>query len=399
MKDITRECLAELAIRAKSEFIEKIANTTPSLIASYNINTGKYTFINSAFEKILGYPVQKVFDEGIPFMLDIIHPDDVQPIMDKNNKALEDANDRDNTGDTEDIVEFKYRMRHKNGEYRWFHTFGTVFDRDEAGKVVHVLNVSVDITEQEEAEHELYQKNLQLQQSNASLEEYAYVASHDLKEPLRKIATFGDRLLSSQSERLTDEGKLHLEKIISSSRRMQAMIGDLLAVSTISGERSFEQYSLQSVLNDVVQTLEHKIEEKKGVIISDDLPIINIVPSQFRQLFQNLIANSLKFVKDGVIPRIDITHKYLRPVEVQSYELAIAKKYLAITFTDNGIGFDNQFANKIFTIFQRLHGRNEFEGTGIGLAICKKVAENHGGTIIADGKPGEGATFTIIVPV
>ena len=290
-------------------------------------------------------------------------------------------------------------MRHKNGEYRWFHTFGTVFDRDEAGKVVHVLNVSVDITEQEEAEHELYQKNLQLQQSNASLEEYAYVASHDLKEPLRKIATFGDRLLSSQSERLTDEGKLHLEKIISSSRRMQAMIGDLLAVSTISGERSFEQYSLQSVLNDVVQTLEHKIEEKKGVIISDDLPIINIVPSQFRQLFQNLIANSLKFVKDGVIPRIDITHKYLRPVEVQSYELAIAKKYLAITFTDNGIGFDNQFANKIFTIFQRLHGRNEFEGTGIGLAICKKVAENHGGTIIADGKPGEGATFTIIVPV
>jgi PAS domain S-box-containing protein len=399
VQDITKEWLAEAEIREKSEFIQKIANTTPSLIASYNINTGKYTYINSAFEKILGYPAQKVLDEGIPFMLDIIHPDDLQPIMEKNGKALEEANLRGKTGDTEDIVEFKYRMRHIDGEYRWFHTFGTVFDRDEHGKVIHVLNVSVDITDQEEAEQELYQKNLQLQQSNASLEEYAYVASHDLKEPLRKIATFGDRLLSSQSERLSDEGKMHLEKIISSSRRMQAMISDLLAVSTITGERSFEPYSLQSVLNDVVQTLEHKMEEKKAVIISDDLPIVKIVPSQFRQLFQNLISNSLKFVKEGTIPRIEIRHKYLPPADVQQHELAIAKKYLALTFTDNGIGFDNQFANKIFTIFQRLHGRTEFEGTGIGLAICKKVAENHGGAVVADSKPGEGATFTIIVPV
>lgn len=398
VQDITREYLAEQEIIANREFIEKIANTTPSLIAAYNIHTGKYAFINSAIEKILGYPQQRVLDGGLAFFMEIIHPDDVAPIMEKNTKAIEEANQNIPPDGKEPIVEFKYRLKHKDGHYHWFHTYGTIFERNEKGHVEQVLNVSVDITDQEEAEQELQQKNLQLQQSNASLEEYAYVASHDLKEPLRKIATFGDRLMMTQKERLSEEGKVHLEKIISSSRRMQSMISDLLAVSMISGDKTFETYSLQAILGDVMQTLEYKIEEKNAVITTDGLPMATIVPSQFRQLFQNLISNSLKFTREEVTPQISISHTYLQPQDVQQYKLAPAKKYLQIRFADNGIGFDNQFANKIFTIFQRLHGRAEYEGTGIGLAICRKVAENHGGTVVAEGTPGKGAVFTIIVP-
>jgi PAS domain S-box-containing protein len=397
-QDVTRQQLTERELRSSQEFIQKIADTTPSLIASYNINTGSYTFINKAIESILGYEPAEVLAKGLEFFMEIIHPDDIAPTLEKNTRALEEANTKDDKNDNEKTVEFKYRLRHKNGDYHWFHTFGTVFDRNSEGKVEHLLNVSIDITEQELAEQSLQQKNIELQQSNASLEEYAYVASHDLKEPLRKIATFSDRLITTQGDELNENARLYLDKIIDSSRRMQSMISDLLSVSVISGNKSFEVKSLEDLLNDAKQTLEYKIEEKNARIISDGLPVMMVVPSQFRQLFLNLLTNSLKFAREGITPEIKITHQYLRPSQVASYDLTKAPRYLKINFADNGIGFDNQFANKIFTIFQRLHGKSEYEGTGIGLAICRKVTENHGGTIIAKGTVNGGSTFTIIIP-
>jgi PAS domain S-box-containing protein len=397
-QDVTKEQHIEKHLRENEAFIQKIANTTPSLIASYNINTGKYSYINYAFEKILGYDRKIIFEQGISFFTEIVHPDDLGSLMEKNAQALEEANNNPPADGNEMIVEFKYRMRNAEGEYRWFHTYGTIFDRNADGKVENLLNVSVDITEQEEAEQALYQNNLLLKQSNSSLEEYAYVASHDLKEPLRKISTFGDRLLAVQYEQLEDEGKLYLEKIIDSAKRMQRMINDLLSISIITGNRQFENMSLQQILDDAAQTLEHKIENKQATINAKELPVARIVPSQFRQLFQNLLSNSLKFVKTGVPPEINISWQYLKPQQVTGHKLAKANQYLQLSFSDNGIGIDNAYANKIFTIFQRLHGKTEYEGTGIGLAICKKIAENHGGTIFADGKPGVGVTFTIIIP-
>jgi PAS domain S-box-containing protein len=399
LQDITEQQHVEEELVENREFIKKIANTTPSLIASYNINTGVYTYINKALQTILGYDPDEAISKGVEFFAGIVHPDDIGPVMEKNMKALEEANANPPQDGNEMVVEFKYRMRHRQGGYRWFHTYGTIFDRNAQGKVEHVLNVSVDITDQEEAEQAVYQKNIQLQQSNASLEEYAYVASHDLKEPLRKISTFSDRLLTSQAGRLSDDGKLYINKIIDSSRRMQAMISDLLTVSIISGNKGFEVHSLKDVLSEVLHVLEYKIEERKAVVSSDDLPVVKIVPSQFRQLFLNLLSNSLKFAREGVQPLITVEHKYLYPKDVTVYKLAKANKYLQVTISDNGIGFDNQFANKIFTIFQRLHGKTEYEGTGIGLAICKKIAENHGGTIIANGNINKGASFSIIIPV
>jgi PAS domain S-box-containing protein len=398
-QDITQQTEIEREMRESQRFITKIADAAPALIASYNINTGKYRFVSHGLQNLLGYDPQVPMQEGVQFFVGIMHPDDFGAIMQKNAQALELANSGKLEGaDSEAIVEFEYRLRHANGEYRWFHTFGTVFDRNAAGNVEHVLNISIDITERKEMENTLNQKNFELQQSNANLEEFAYVASHDLKEPLRKISIFGDRLLSTQYQHLGSEGQFYLEKIIDSSRRMQLLINDLLSLSLISGNKAFVRYSLQTILTEVLRTLEYKTEEMDATIHAQPLPEANIIPSQFRQLFQNLISNSLKFVREGVKPEIKIKSRPLHAEDVEPYNLPATRNYVEITFTDNGIGFDNVFAGKIFAIFQRLHHK-DYEGTGIGLAICKKIVENHGGIIQATGDPGVGATFKIIIPV
>jgi light-regulated signal transduction histidine kinase (bacteriophytochrome) len=273
-----------------------------------------------------------------------------------------------------------------------------VFKTDENGDPLQILGAALDISKRKEIESTLLQNSFKLQQSNSSLEEFAYVASHDLKEPLRKISTFGDRLMQTQVDRLGEDGKIYLRKIVDASQRMQIMINDLLSISMITGNRSFEPYSLQSILEDVKQMLEFKIEQKKAVVEGTNLPVANIVPSQFRQLFQNLLSNSLKFVKEDRRPVITIQCDYLLPEQTTGYQLPKAEKYLRLLFTDNGIGFEDEFAGKIFQIFQRLHGRSEYEGTGIGLAICKKIVEHHGGVIYAEGKPDVGSVFTIILP-
>ena len=177
------------------------------------------------------------------------------------------------------------------------------------------------------------------------------------------------------------------------------MIGDLLSVSTIMGNKAFEMCDLNLLLADALQALEHKIEEGNAVIETTTLPAAFVVPSQFRQLFQNLVNNSLKFKRERVSSHIKISGKLLSSKAAESYDLPKAKKYLQVEVADNGIGFDNQYAGKIFAIFQRLHGKTEYEGTGIGLAVCKKIVENHGGTIFAKGVPGQSAVFTLIIPV
>jgi len=529
-QDVTEDRRRQQELKDNQTFIRKITDATPSIIASYNINTGKYVFVSEGVEKLLGYHVDDVLREGLGFFMELIHPDDRAALMEKNNRSLEEANADPAKNDT--VVEFTYRMKHQNGNYRWFHTYGTIFDRNGDGKVEHVLNISLDITEQihasqtikdqehfiqqiadasptilylydveqqrigyinreiffvlgytpeemvdmgsevvrelyhpedyrllparkesarnfqqvesmiqyecrmrdkqgewrwllvreivfktdeggavtqilgaaldinkrKEMERTILQNTMLLEQSNASLEEFAYVASHDLKEPLRKISTFGDRLVASQADKLTGEGKIFLQKIVDASQRMQTMINDLLSISMITGNTAFEQYSLQNVLEETLQTLEHRIEQLEATIDADPLPVAYVIPFQLRQLFQNLLSNSLKFVREGVKPVISIQYDNPPAEELSNYQLAKAENYHRLKFTDNGIGFDNEYAGKIFAIFQRLHGRSEYEGSGIGLAICKKIVEHHGGVIYAEGTEGNGASFTIILP-
>jgi two-component system CheB/CheR fusion protein len=179
---------------------------------------------------------------------------------------------------------------------------------------------------------------------------------------------------------------------------MQKMIDDILALSSLPNNTVKEKANLQTILNDVLLLLEHIIQRKKAVVTSDDLPDAYVIPSLFRQLFLNLISNALKFSRKDVPPQITITHSYLDAKKIVTSNKEAAC-YIAIKVADNGIGFSNEFSQKIFTLFQRLHNDKEYEGTGLGLAICKRIVEEHQGMIYAGAKLGEGAVFTIIIPL
>lgn len=399
VQDITKEYYYNQQIKDSQELARKIAETTPSLIALYDINEKKFDFVNKSFETLLGYSPALVYEQGRDFMMNIIHPEDRERITKENDAAMQQANAHPpGTGEEEPILDFIYRMKCSGGIYHWFHTYRTIFDRDKDGKVNYVLDISADITKQVDAETLLMQNNAQLKQSNKSLEEFAFITSHDLKEPLRKISTFSERLSAKYRENMDDDGRKYLDKIAGSAKRMQTMIDDLMALSMLDGNDAFVKCDLNTVLSDTLNVLENKIIEKGAVVTADKLPVMNVVPIQFRQLFQNLIGNSLKFAHPEKVPAIHISWQEIGEEEIRSYNLPPHHQYIKLDFTDNGIGFDQEHADKIFMTFQRLHSKSEIEGNGIGLSICRKVADNHYGIIQASGKPGEGAVFSIIIP-
>lgn len=531
VQDVTRQTLIERELLENQTFVQKIADSAPSIISSYHLSSGKYSFVNYGFKKLLGYEASQLLNGGQGFFRSLIHSDDL-PMLLKEQQTLLESTELSKQKHSEVITEVQYRVMHNDGAYRWLRTFATVFDRNSNGKAENILEIAVDITEYMEAERKLMEqehfiqniaeasptilylydlvdkkfvyinkevrqvlgyepedlieqgnkvaslylhpedtinskdnyvryhnttggvtmhqfegrvrhknkkwvwllareivfkcnaegkplqvlgsalditlrkemeqslvyKTLQLQQSNASLEEFAHVSSHDLQEPLRKISTFADRLLISHRDALSIEGQTYLSKIVLSAKRMQQLINDILSISVISGDKAFEWSNLNVLVEDVLQTLDFKIESLKADIKVDTLPEAYVNKSQIRQLFQNLVSNSLKFSRADVDPKIRISYEFITDLRVTNSQLRKAQGYHKITLKDNGIGFDNIFADKIFNIFQRLNGRSEFEGTGIGLSICKKILENHGGIISAIGELNNGAVFTIVLP-
>ncbi|WP_282610674.1 ATP-binding protein [Pelagibius sp. Alg239-R121] len=238
---------------------------------------------------------------------------------------------------------------------------------------------------------ELKEREAALGRSNRELQDFASVASHDLQEPLRKIEAFGDRLASRCEEQLDEQGQLYLERMLSAAGRMRLLINDLLTYSRVTTKgRPFEPCNLDTIAKEVVSDLQVRIEETGAAIDLASLPTIDADLVQMRQLFQNIISNSLKYHKEGVPPKITIGGT------VGDKE---SRSYCALQFADNGIGFEMRYADRIFSIFQRLHGNQEFEGTGIGLATCRKIVERHGGLIEVDSVVGEGSTFTVKLPV
>lgn len=244
---------------------------------------------------------------------------------------------------------------------------------------------------------DLVLKNKELAMSNHELQQFAWVASHDLKEPLRKIQTFNylvkDKYLDQDSD-----AALYLSRAIKSSKRMSELIDNLLQYSRLSAVPVFEKVELGVVLQEILSDLEVTIKEKKATVKLGDLPTLEAVPSQIRQVFQNLVSNSLKFARENVAPVITISSEYL----FEKYsEAAVADSgpYCRITVSDNGIGFDEKFRDRIFVIFQRLNTRDTYEGTGIGLAITKKIIERHHGTITAKSRENEGTSFIITLPL
>ena len=252
-----------------------------------------------------------------------------------------------------------------------------------------------------ERTYSLSKANSELNYSNESLEQFAYIASHDLQEPLRKIRTFSSLLKDRFHEALPEGAQELISKISSSSNRMSTLIREVLDFSRIlHGDIAFEKVNLNSILSDVMDDFDLLITEKKAIIKSDKLPIIEGIPFQIKQLFTNLISNALKFSKKDITPVISISSKILSNAELKTHTNLIQDTtYCEIKIQDNGIGFEHQFSNQIFLIFHRLHGLNEFSGTGIGLALCKKIAINHNGEIFAESNETDGALFRILLPL
>ncbi len=274
----------------------------------------------------------------------------------------------------------------------------TIKQRLRDGRIIAVMNEPMadggtiatyqDITDIERSADQMKAYLQKLEQSNRELQEFAYVASHDLQEPLRKIEAFGDRLAKRYGETLPEDGQMFIDRMQNAATRMRRLINDLLSYSRVATKANpFAPVSLNEILDGVMSDLQVRIDETDAKIESDDLPQIDADPTQMRMLMQNLIANALKFTKPDVKPVIRVG------ASVRDNGM------VRLTFADNGIGFDNVYKDQMFKIFQRLHGRLEYEGTGVGLATVRKIIERHGGTIDADGKPDEGATFIVDLPL
>ncbi len=250
-----------------------------------------------------------------------------------------------------------------------------------------------------QANQVLAEKNVELERMNKELESFAYVSSHDLQEPLRKIQTFAGRILEKEDQNLTDSGKAYFVRMQAAAKRMQTLIEDLLAYSrTSTAERKFEKVDLNVLIKDVKTELKEVLLEKHATIKATELSEVSIIPFQFRQLMLNLIGNALKFAKPGVPPFIIIKSSIKTGRTLKYEKLLLEKKYCHIIVSDNGIGFEPEYKERIFEIFQRLHDKSEYEGTGIGLAIVKKIVENHNGFITATSELGKGSRFDIYFP-
>jgi signal transduction histidine kinase len=261
----------------------------------------------------------------------------------------------------------------------------------------YVGRIQTEIQEREQVEEALKIYAAELERSNRELQDFAYVASHDLQEPLRKIQTFADRLQAKYRDVLDERGNEYLQRMQESAGRMRHLIDDLLTFSRVTtAAEPFVELPLTSLVQGVVVDLEAQLERTQGVVNVAVMPEIEGEPAQLRRLFQNLISNALKFHRPGVPPEVRVWAELVNePGRLREKRPRLCRIYVA----DNGIGFDDRYRNRIFNLFERLHGRHEYEGTGMGLAICRKIVEHHAGYIEAQGKPGEGATFTITLPV
>jgi len=255
------------------------------------------------------------------------------------------------------------------------------------------------VLEKEKFQKILENKVKELDRSNKELEEFAYIASHDLQEPLRKITSFSERLKEKLPSNLEPDVQLYLNRMLAATENMRTLIDNLLEFSRTSRiSEPFVKTDLNNIISEVRADLELKIEETSTNIKTDILPVVDAIPMQMRQLFTNLITNAIKFKGEDSTPEIEIKSSVLTDEEKEANHLRQNAIYYKIIVKDNGIGFDQEFSMKIFQIFQRLHGKAEYPGSGIGLAICKKIVENHLGRIFAQSELGAGAEFFILLP-
>jgi two-component system CheB/CheR fusion protein len=391
--DITEQKETEEQIRQSEALFKSIFDSSLAAIVVTD-NQGNYFSANKAASKLFGYTVKELLQMNVGDLKTTAKAGAAKRFEEYLHKG-------------EEADEFDFIT--KNGTHKFVQYQAIRIKTD-----FH-LSIMMDITEQKLAEdqirllnasleekvktrtQELSKRNIQLENANAELASFNYVASHDLQEPLRKIQGFSKRILDKDGDKLSDTTKDYFNRITSAAKRMQNLIESLISFSqTNSGEIVFEKTDLNQTLIEVQNVLNDSITQKNAVIESESLPTLNAVPVQMQQLFSNLIGNALKYSKPDVAPLIKITAEKVSINEI-SGQIKQNNKFWKITISDNGIGFEQKYESKIFEVFQRLHGKTEYEGTGIGLAICKKIVQLHSGTITATGEPNVGAIFTFFL--
>ncbi|MGR7813763.1 ATP-binding protein [Lacinutrix undariae] len=348
------------------------------------LDTGS-AIISDNFYRILGYTPNE-FEVTFNSYREFVHPDDLEHYNQLGMDTVAHGKSSIHT----------YRVITKNGDIKHLYVNGRTVEKN--GKAASV-GVIQDITNRVKTEEKLRTRNLELKRSNAELESFNRVASHDLQEPMRKIQMFVSRLSEGELDRLSEKGRMYFDKIDSSANRMQTLIKYLLAYSRINRtKKDFVKTALNDVLIKVLDDLEERIEESGVVITADTLPILKVIPFQMEQLFTNLISNAIKYRSTTAPSKINITCEKISRNKITEVFDKKRKNYYKIAVIDNGIGFDQENAKKIFGLFARLHQKEEYSGTGIGLAICKKIAVNHKGHIVAQSEPQKGATFCVYLP-
>ncbi len=379
--------LVEMAdrLRESEQQYRSLTNSLPVMIFSMNKNA-EITYANQWLFQYTGRRAEEINDTQ---WRTIVHEDDTDEIWGKW---------KEHASDPTAMISPELRIKDgRTGEYRW-HTGISIAVTEEDGSVKCWNTFMVDIHDRKlvaqtlkdnkellEIRAELEDKIKLLDQSNQQLEQFAYIASHDLQEPLRKISFYSDYLRHRHEQSLPEDAKMFFGNLVSATGRMKVLVQDILAYSTVQSD-PFSSLDLNEVLSDTLTDLEISIKDKNAAITVGDLPAIEGNSRKLKQLFENLISNSLKYTVEDNPPVISIAAK-------------VKENCVEIVITDQGIGFDQKYADKMFDLFQRLHSKEQYSGTGLGLAICKKIVNLHGGSIRAHSQPGHGATFTVSLPL
>lgn len=351
----------------------------------WDLNTNKIDYSDNQF-RILGFE-PNAFVPNKDTFLDFVHPEDKDTV----------AASMESIINNKELPFTYYKIIKSDKEIRYFKSTGKLLTDQNGNNIL--LGINFDITDEHLLNIELQHRNNELEKSNKELASFNHVASHDLQEPLRKIQTFISRISETDRAAISDSAKEYLLKIETSAKRMRVLIDDLLLFSrTNTTKKEFIKSDLNELLENAKSELAVIIDEKKGSLKANKLPKLYVIPYQVEQLFINLIGNSLKYSQPGVAPEITVSCEKILSNEVPELIDQPFKKFYKISFADNGMGFDPQFKDNIFVLFQRLHSKTDYPGTGIGLAICKKIVENHKGYITADSKPNEGSVFTVFLP-
>jgi len=352
----------------------------------WNITKNEIVYSDQHYRQ-LGYEPGD-YPHKVEAFFEMVYPEDIDAVTRIGEKIL-----------AKEIADnFVYRIRKKDGSIA--HLVSKYnFIEDENGDTL-AIGANLDMTKDVKHAQDLEFRNQSLIKANNELSSFNYIASHDLQEPLRKIQMFISRIDSDEETKISGRSEQFFGKIKNAANRMQVLINDLLAFSRLNKtDKVMEPLDMNVLFENIREEWIQSIEDKNAEIIVHDMPKINGVPFLIQTLFSNLIGNSLKYSVEKRKPVIKIEHKEIGSQKVKAYHGDAYKRFHCITIKDNGIGFENDYAEKIFELFQRLHGKNTFAGTGIGLAICKKIVESHDGFIEASGKSNEGAVFTVYLPV